>query len=107
MTIITDFVFELVVVMNHFSAYNGNIKKQNKNLLLREGQLVMYALSEASSGQEFKSLTIPKVIVNFDYHSNQWGEIEARAQSMKYVVKGRPKRYFGLGRGEYLLYVSA
>lgn len=35
----------------------------------------------------------------FDYHSNQWGEIRARAQSMEYrpIVKGRPKRYFGLG----------
>lgn len=61
MSIITDFVFELVVVMNCFGTYNGNIKK----LLLREGQLVIDALSEASSGQEFKSLTIPKVIVYF------------------------------------------
>lgn len=65
MSIITDFVFELVVVMNRFSTYNGNIKKNKKNLLLREDQLVTDALSEAFYGQEFKSLTIPKVIVNF------------------------------------------
>lgn len=61
MSIITEFVFEIVVVMNRFSTYNGNIK----NLLLKEGQLVINALSEASSGQQFKSLTIPKVIVSF------------------------------------------